>query len=359
MAVLLVMILHFITMDRGLSQGSDLEWLIYRVMRQGWIGVDLFFVLSGFLITGILLDNKNAPSYFKSFYVRRVLRIFPLYYAYLLFLLLVIYPLAYGRAGVAEQEKIDLVRDNVGWFLLYASNIKQALMGASFHANTSHLWSLAIEEQFYIVWPFLVWLIPTKRLPLLCGALVVGALLVRIAMVNSGLSYDAIRSFTLGRLDGLAIGSLLAYYVRYRPPTSPRKLTLVAGGLAVVLGPVFITGQPWTFAFIVTVGYSILSAYFGLVVLKAYTDKPDATPSGIRRVLGFFGKYCYALYMLHPLMAAIFLKLAGRPPLIWGSQLPWQAVSLLACTLLSIAAAMLSWRLLEQPILRLKRYFPY
>src|SRR5262249_22727268 len=154
----LVMEYHFWGLSfafAGFEATSSVDRWANRLRLVGWSGVDLFFVLSGFLITGILLDSKRSPAtYFRSFYARRFLRIFPPYYGFLLLVLLVM-----PRTGwMSEVARVAELRDVQIWFWLYLVNVATAL--TPLHVQVplvdSHFWSLSVEEQFYLVWPLLV-----------------------------------------------------------------------------------------------------------------------------------------------------------------------------------------------------------
>lgn len=242
MAILLVM-WHHMTVFRA---GNALETWYAQVAQLGQTGVDLFFVLSGFLITGILHDSKialrdSARSYFASFYARRTLRIFPLYYAVLL-LSLVALPYAamllQHAVGAAQaqviQQKLDRFAAGSGydlWFWLYLSNFAIAYTGSWLHGILGISWSLAIEEQFYLVWPLLIWFSSRGQALRICLWLAVLALACRCvlaaAMLGSGVGYGApaadyppwlspigVYVLTFCRIDALAMGAFAALALR-------------------------------------------------------------------------------------------------------------------------------------------------
>ena len=169
-AILLVIFIHF-------GAGVDLPVFFHRLAYMGWTGVDLFFVLSGFLITRILLTSKNSRHYFKNFYLRRMLRIFPLYYAALvcgIWLIPAILP------ETIVQPYLGQSQSHQGWLWSYSVNIARTFMPIVSFGMFSHFWSLAIEEQFYIIWPSVVkWLEP-KRLFYVCLSIIAVSLFGRI-----------------------------------------------------------------------------------------------------------------------------------------------------------------------------------
>src|SRR5260370_16732322 len=167
LAILLVMAVHFIG---DATPRNFAERLAVKLASYGVLGVDLFFVLSGFLITGLLLDAKNDPHYFRNFYARRILRIFPLYYLVLALLFLVLPRL------IALTPALELARERQVWLWTYTANFYIAAK-SSWAALTyvSHFWSLAIEEHFYLLWPLAVFLLSRETLARICLAAIGGA----------------------------------------------------------------------------------------------------------------------------------------------------------------------------------------
>src|SRR5262245_35087776 len=159
-AILMVMAIHFVGDSTARTLGQT---LLVKAAGYGLLGVDLFFVLSGFLITGILLDAKNRPHYFRNFYALRTLRIFPLYYAVLAVLLLLI-PAVTTLSPLLEQA-----REQQGWLWTYTTNFYVAYT-SSWRSLTyvTHFWSLASEEHFYLVWPLVVFALRRKALERVC-----------------------------------------------------------------------------------------------------------------------------------------------------------------------------------------------
>src|SRR5262245_43395916 len=181
---------------------SGLAYPFVAALNRGWIGVQLFFVLSGFLITGILLDARDSPSYYRSFFVRRVLRIFPLYYATLLVLLVLLPALGLAPSSFRRDPLVELS------YWAYFTN-----WYGPFHPgedSLSHFWSLASEEQFYLLWPFVVHRRSAEWVMRLCLAIAAASLALRIAMVVTGFPVQAIYQFLATRMDALALGGAAA-----------------------------------------------------------------------------------------------------------------------------------------------------
>ncbi len=321
----------------------------------GWIGVQLFFVLSGFLITGILLDTKHDSHYFRSFYVRRVLRIFPLYYLTLIVAFLVL-PHLMDLGGWGEQTRRVRV-----WYWSYLMNWSDPFVGTL--PGLSHFWSLAVEEQFYLVWPLVVFSLSTDRLIRTCGALVVSALLVRIVMVVSHAPVVATYNFTITRWDALACGAAIAVAMRHPSwykGVAPwlRRGAVPVGGVLLLMA-IADHGLSWSSPLSQTAGYSALALLFGFLIL-AVVD--SSKPAGwLRRVvearwLRFFGKYSYGIYVLHwPIhllgqrwLAAWMAE--GTPLTRLGHLVVYIAGNLVVSTVAAVAV----WHMVERRFLALK-----
>ncbi|MFO1426559.1 MAG: acyltransferase [Steroidobacteraceae bacterium] len=186
----------------------------------GWIGVQLFFVLSGFLITGQLLDAVGSPHYFRDFYLRRALRILPLYYLTLFVGLILLRALSIAPPLSAGESSAQV------WLWLFLNNWVQPF-GSTVH-GFEHFWSLAVEEQFYLVWPFIVLACREAGLLRACVAALVLAVLTRTSLFLAGTTHDANYMFTICRMDALALGAIAALLVR-RPAATAR--IVAHGGL--------------------------------------------------------------------------------------------------------------------------------
>jgi peptidoglycan/LPS O-acetylase OafA/YrhL len=271
------------------------ERLFAFVLYQGWAGVDLFFVLSGFLITGILLDSRPAVNYFRSFYARRALRIFPLYFAFLL--------LAFGLFPFfVPADFMPVPRDR--WlYLCYLTNWLALWVGPWRHSVMAHLWSLAVEEQFYFCWPLLVRLVHSANL---IWCLLIGELTIiagRCWWVAIHGPSQSVALATITRMDGLLLGAVCAILVRryYLPDRLLRQLPVVAScGLITYL--VMAIAAPNADRYAETVGFPLLAVCFSLVVLYAVLTEGKAGPTQAflcKGQLTLVGKYAYGLYVYH------------------------------------------------------------
>ncbi len=209
-AILLVLINHF---SPEKNYGNTLAKIFQPITGNMVVGVDLFFVLSGFLITGILLRSRSSEHYFRNFYSRRALRIFPLYYFVLILLLI-------GLHTIPSWEKLTTLRDAWPWYWFYGTNYLICRTGFTFldHAQVSlgHFWSLAVEEHFYLFWPLMVWFLSDRSLVRLCIALIVIAPICRAYAVISGENPLVPYVATQCRMDCLALGALLAVLIQQR-----------------------------------------------------------------------------------------------------------------------------------------------
>jgi peptidoglycan/LPS O-acetylase OafA/YrhL len=347
LAILLVIVFHFTVTDRG---ADGVRRVVLHATSAGWIGVDLFFVLSGFLITSILLDAKGTEGYFRNFYMRRVLRIFPLYYG-TLFVAFVLVPLIHPVA----------VRNQ--WALwAYLANFFPP-RGSAF----IHFWSLAVEEQFYLVWPAVVLLLGRRWLMGVCVALIATALACRFQRVLTGANTELTYYMIHCRMDSLAVGALIAIAARGRDGMAalakPAKVTM--GACLVLLGAIYVANHGF-FGYadkrVQSIGYTLLALFFGSLLVLTVLAAPGAalgrafnTPA-----LRFFGKYSYGIYvvhgLLHPWVNHQFpLKAMPKGALFFAAV----GGRILIGTAISVAAAVLIWHLYEKHFLKLKRFFEY
>lgn len=339
------------------------EGLVAKAMLHvgagGWMGVDLFFVLSGFLITGILLDTRGSAGYFRVFALRRALRIFPLYYATLLALLA-------GSAmlsGAAASEGTAL-QEAQGWYWTHLVNLlvaRDGFPGAPLH--TGHFWSLAVEEQFYLVWPFVVAACSPARLRRVCLAMIGVALAARIGIVWYAGTSPVPGAYVLpfARLDTLALGAWLA--VAARQPGGldavwPRIRQLGAVGLAGIAAIAVATRTlQWGTAPMQTVGYLAVGLVAAATLVLVVRSTGPALRILTARPLAHVGRRSYALYVLHyPLIPlAGYAGISGESiSALVGSQVAGLLLWTVALFAVSLALAELSWVAIERPCLALK-----
>lgn len=338
-AVILVIISHWFSEKHFLN----------RYTANGNLGVTLFFVLSGFLITGILLNSKEKvekgggiSKAISTFYIRRSLRIFPVYYLLLLTLLVF---------------NVAAVRESFYWHFFYGSNFYFWING-KFEGSLSHFWSLAVEEQFYLLWPAMIFCISRKYLQLGFVLGIIGAVLFRFVMATP--QNEMGRILMPGSLDSFCVGGLLAYGRLsasgwYKWYISKRSVFLLFGLLILVLvhTALFKSGGLLT----TTVFYFLfISIAFGIVIDRVADTvrlKPVAVFLDNRGVL-YLGKISYGMYLFHNFIP-YFYRI--NVPAMLRPYSPYIVQLLRFLLLVSIASV--SWFLFEKPVLRFKERFEY
>lgn len=357
-AVAMVMVRHF---GQGWETDMPLDKVLFTLTRLGSNGVDMFFVLSGFLITGILMDTKEKAGYFRNFYARRTVRIFPLYYLALAFSFILWPSIADGRV----ESTVGQAGEYQAWFWLYASNILFAVK--QMYIGLTHFWSLAVEEQFYLFWPLIVYLLPRNGLLWACLACVLIAFATRI--ICAALDLAPLVPYVLlpGRIDALAAGAFIAVMAR-RPsgiaPITRRAPLVLIGTVLVAVATVAISyalgSEGRTHAVNIIAG-SLVAFFFGAIVTLTV-----GLPKGslLDRFFSFWffrtlGKYSYCLYVVHPLFQQWFEWRWSDDylPRIAGSPLPGRLAFMLICGAGSLAIAFVSWHVFEKQWLKLKEFF--
>lgn len=357
-AIAAVFVYHA-TPTQGIEQGYGELALFVRSFL--WTGVDLFFVLSGFLITRILLTTSGSDRYFRTFYARRMLRIFPLYYLFVAISLFA--PLLLSTVSPRFQSLVDgddyrRLWFGQAWLWLYLQNFAQAT-GPSRLPGMGHLWSLAVEEQYYLVWPLLVRHARRRLLPLIGVALVL-VVASRIVVSFAGVSPWAIMHLTFFRLDGLLIGSGVAVLGQNahqnRIATKCRRKVMIVAVVVIVAVSSSRGTFDWTDPTVQQFGFVAFSLLAGCVVhqIVSRTDPNciDTTSNAATLTSRLFcnlGKYSYAIYLFHmPVIHAVKALPAPESPLARLTAQLWTSA------LVSYALAWLSWHLYEKHWLRWK-----
>jgi len=354
-AILLVMAIHFLG---DATPRSALQRLVVKASSYGVLGVDLFFVLSGFLITGLLVEAKGKPNYFRNFYARRTLRIFPLYYL-VLALLFVALPRAWPLSPALEEA-----RAHQAWLWTYTANFYVAARGSWALTYVSHFWSLAIEEHFYLLWPLVVFSFQRRTLERICAAVIGGGLLLRIGLALGGTSELSISVLTPCRIDTLCVGALLALLCRREGWAD--ELVRRSGRAALALGSVIVVLSAWCaltkagLPVLHQIRGSLYALFFGALVLVSLQPRPSLLPRALRgRALRFLGKYSYGLYVYHGLLTWYFIEFhaEARFDAFFGNHALAIAAKAACGVAISVAVAMASYELFEKPFLSLKRFF--
>jgi peptidoglycan/LPS O-acetylase OafA/YrhL len=332
----------------------------FQLKFTGWIWLESFFVLSGFLIAGILLDARDDPRYFRNFFVRRSLRVFPLYYALLLggtaTLLLT-------RDGAGYRELVENW-GSPGWFFLYVGNVRTALLGEWPDAHfLVPLWSLQVEEQFYLLLPFAVWFLKPRMLFRVLLAAAIASPLIRVALFlvdreNAHLQYVLLPS----RFEGLAFGSMIALRYRAGAWHLPRARLLAVTGASLLAMYACLS---WGYFKVGnyrmrTVGFTVVALAFACVIVCLVEYRGSRYTRWLRfPPLQYLGKVSYGVYLLqvptHNLLVAVTTRFGWSYPTDgWWAQAWWVFGVQVGAT---VALASASWYAFEQPILRLKDRF--
>jgi peptidoglycan/LPS O-acetylase OafA/YrhL len=347
------------TTDVLAAPSSGPVHLLALILHPGWIGVQLFFALSGFLITDGLFAAQQAQNYFSGFYARRALRIFPLYYL-ALFVTLILVPLAVRPTPPLLGPALD----HQIWLWLFGINWTHGAM-----PGFGHFWSLAVEEQFYLLWPLVVYRLSPVRLLKTCVVIAMVVFVVRSSLAMTGSSAEALYNSTVCRVDALVFGGAGAALLRI--PEARRWFTAHLGSLSwsaifLALAGFFATsGYDTNGLACKTFGYTLLAyccAVFVVAVAQSSGGSGKKSSGWIvrileSRILRSCGKYSYAMYIFH----AMFHKLVGEPWLrsAYPDRIPTNVVLVYAVTvvMVSYVTALCSFYLYESHFLRLKRHF--
>jgi peptidoglycan/LPS O-acetylase OafA/YrhL len=360
LAILMVLVLHFIG---NVPPTSLIERGVVGVAKYGSYGVELFFVLSGFLITGILYDAHNKSHYFRNFFMRRLLRIFPLYYG-VLALLFFVAPLI----TVLRGQTLDYLIDRQAWAWLYAVNVYIAKNGEWTFSYLDHFWSLAVEEHFYLFWPLVVFLLARRPRTLIAVSLGVSlcAMLARLTGSLMGLSWWTTYVLTPFRLDGLALGAFLALIVRQAGGLEglvralPRVL-IVAGALLIVTFLWTALASREGLELVLPVRASLILILLACLLVWTLVAPERSVISRFfsSRFMVFLGTYSYGLYVYHHFIS--YYLISNRTDLDLARWLGSHEAAVALQTTLgasaSLALAYLSYELFEKRFLGLKRLF--
>jgi len=355
-AILLVLVAHFFSVNEAnlLSNYPLIGPILTKLSQFGLKGVVLFFILSGYLISRILLYSKSSDNYFSSFFIRRTLRIFPLYYL-VLFFSFFIYPQFFpvpeaANSVIAEQWRLWTYLSNaqflhaVGWDI-------------DLFPNFGHFWTLSVEEHFYLLWPLLIYFIPNNKLKVLIFTIFIFSLISWFL----GVSILFFHWTTLTYSSSLVLGALIAYYEKEKSPILHTYALWIQKNLYlyifIFLIAVFL---PRHLGFIREFAIYIFSLIiFSALLLLALNNKIYFLNS---KILIFIGKISYGIYVYHALLRPFFKEFFYITPIeLYGidNVLLITIIYTLISSVISILIAWISWEIFEKQILKLKKYFPY
>ncbi len=328
--------------------------MLLAVFDFGWSGVDLFFVLSGFLITDIILSARNNQGWMKSFFIKRAFRILPIYFFFLFILLILSYTIMFGRGD------FSFIRKHQPYYWLMGQNFL-SLINMNWPPSLfygGHLWTLAVEWQFYMIWPLIAGRFSNKTLSTICILVILTAIASRIIFWQIDVHISVIYTNTITRMDSIAIGALVALLLR----SNIEKLTLqklskmfISIGVVFVLGLFYLYGSAsYNIPAMYTIGYTLLALCFAGLVYQAVITTERTLYKAIlsNRVLTTIGKYSYAMYIVHlPLMGYFGNFEKG----IAGSSFYGQLVFIPTMFIATFLIAMVSWKFIEAPTLAYAR----
>jgi peptidoglycan/LPS O-acetylase OafA/YrhL len=318
------------------------KWVAASVYACGW-GVDLFFALSSYLITELLIREQQRSQRIdvRAFYLRRALRIWPLYYAFLTFTLTV-------APKLIPDEQLSIPH-RIG-FTFFGANWTIARYGWP-PSVASPLWSVSIEEQFYAVWPLIIKYLGIQRIPKVAAAMLITSLLTRVALVLAGVAHPGIYANVFARLDPIAAGALLAVGLRGNSPGLSVRQRVLMGMLAMAM-TVVVTRYGGFDGPRSLVSYPAVTAA-SILIICAFLHREEAVPAWLRnQLLIQLGRMSYGLYVFHQFSLAYvktFLQPVDRPAKL--------ATYMGGGLVLTGLLAGLSYRYIERPLLALKDRF--
>ena len=321
----------------------------------GWLGVDLFFVLSGFLITEILLKTVGQKNYFRNFYLKRVLRIFPLYYLVLIVSLLILPRIP------SLQDNLHYYVENQVWLWTYLQNWLFITKEPESTNFLVHLWSLAVEEQFYLLWPCVIlWIRKPKTLLVLVSISLILVICLRIWLwLTHTEVLNYFNPYTFTRVDGICIGCMLALVKAINFDIIKRYSTLMVLTLSVLNFIFYFLNKNYSFSFpyFPFFGYTSFAIVFAFLIHEAVTKKNKVINSVFNlHFLKFFGKISYGFYIFH---WPIYLGLFPAISLLLSKKLKWhiqeaQMISAIIVTLAAVLVSVISYYTFEMKFLKLK-----
>lgn len=338
-AILLVMIYH--CFPSGITRG-------------GWAGVDLFFVLSGFLITGILVDSKDKPHYYYHFLSRRILRIFPLYY----FVLIIVFFVLPAISRSVLPPGFDYYTGHQLWFWLYIQNWLYSITGFPQSHLLVHFWSLGVEEQFYIVWPWIVYFCSKRGLIKVSVALCLVAILFR-SLPAGWLPFEFPYRYlnTVSRMDDLLIGALIAQLIRSNPKWLERWTIPVGVVSFAIFLVAVILFRSMSFLHLTAV-YTPIGLFMGALLLLSLSSKTRIRHIMKTRTLIFLGKYSYGLYVYHYILYILIeYNMQDWVNTHWRGFFMRMMVPGIITVMVAIPVSVLSYHLFEVHFLKWKKYF--
>ncbi|MFZ5569870.1 MAG: acyltransferase family protein [Thermodesulfobacteriota bacterium] len=347
MAITLVLIFHCMPLN-----SLPMSDFIAPIKASCWIGVDLFFVLSGFLITRILIGLKQTQKKYLIFYGRRSLRIFPLYY----FTLTVVFFLLIKNADIHYTIQYCAP---MKWFFLYAYNIYIWINNSwAISDYLNHFWSLCVEEQFYLFWPLIIFTFQSARLPFVMTAIITAAISFKTCLFFIGMTAPVLFTNMFARMDCFAFGGLAAYAHLYWDKaiiTKKARFLFFLSFSILMLTGIIEKGIHAASPLILVVMTPIIALFFSCLIYLSLNDGIIPVKRFLsNNILRLLGKYSYGIYIYHWI---IFVSIIRFDVLSLHIENPWlQFITVLLAT---FSVSFLSFHLLEQHFLKAKKYFTF
>lgn len=359
-AVLLVCFVHFFGVDENYLYNSNviIGSILFKISQIGLKGVELFFLLSGFLITNILIESKNSSKYFSTFYIRRFLRISPLYY-FVLTICFIVLP---------QITKVDLAANNViekqVWLWTYTSNLSSFFGNLGWYGGTnfpgfSHFWSLCVEEHFYVFWPFLIYFSSEKWLPRFMWSIVLISVFSVLFVYFSNNMIPIFGWTTIRCMGVLSLGGLIAYYKKY--PFLYKKIVNISNKTVLPFGLLFLVVSfiPRRYESQEILVYFSAVIFFSELIVVSIEGNRFTNLIFNHKPLFFIGKISYGIYVYHGIFMFVFVKYFVYLKYYISNGIVGTLMYTIICTIISIFIAWISWNIIEKPILILKKYFTY
>jgi peptidoglycan/LPS O-acetylase OafA/YrhL len=360
-AVLMVCFVHFFQVDESSLYEAN-QYLgigLFKISQIGLRGVELFFILSGFLISGILINSKKSPSFFKTFYFRRFIRIFPLYY----------FVLAISFLVLPQFINIDasgnyVIKQQV-WLWTYTSNLSNIFDQISWDDSLNfpsfgHFWSLCVEEHFYVFWPFLIYYSNEKWLTRIMWILVALSAFSVLFVFVFGDCIPILKWSSIRCSGVLSLGGLIAYYLNN--PLQHKQIVIISQKSIMISGILFLLAHfiPRQCEIHQVLTFFTSLVFFSCLLVLAIEDRNIMSKLFKHRSLYFIGKISYGIYVYHGVLRPYFKSFLYDDLEIYiNNGILRSLIYTITCTMISIFIAWISWVIIEKPILSLKTYFKY
>jgi len=342
---------HFYYEGLDAFRGIGILWIIcchyfphIDFFRFGWVSLEFFFVLSGFLITKVLLHSSKNNHFFSRFYIRRALRIFPIYYLFILSFFIAIFLFS-------KDVHFIYYKENFPFFFIYMQNFLFVIKGLEPENYLNHLWSLAMEEQFYFLWPLAIYYIKElKKLKTLLWSVIIIAFIIRVIVWWFwGERFEVYHCNTFTRIDTIAFGCLLGCGFSYREINKKLRILIITACLGIFIFGYLLFSDPFiTNPLFATIGYSAFSLVSIFLLEYFITEKNKFRFLKTNWLINYLGQISYSMYLFH---VPLFLFLSPKTPFS-------VTIDGLLCIFITFLLSSASYYFYEIKFLNLKKRFP-